>query len=88
MISKEFIDERMASGATYKITFTKGDGTQRVFEDATLDMTKVPEKFQPKGTSTRAPNPNAKSVWVVSEGAWKSFRYDSVLQFEGVKDEG
>lgn len=58
------------------IKFRKNDGTIR-FLRATLRDGAI---IQPKGTSTRAPNPNVIAVFDVENQGWRSFRKDSVLE--------
>ena len=82
--SKEMIDKTMTNGGIFRVEFTKTDGTNRVFENATVSMERIPAESHPKGTSTKKPNVTSKSVWIIGEGKWGSFRYDSIKSFEEV----
>jgi hypothetical protein len=61
------------------VTFTKKDGSERQIRCTTSD-TYIPTEYAPKGTG-RAMNDDVQPVFEVDANQWRSFRYDSVLQY-------
>lgn len=61
------------------VTFTKADGSERVMK-CTTNPEFVPEEHTPKGDSTRALSDEVCRVFDVENQAWRSFRWDSVLE--------
>lgn len=73
---------RLLSGPC-TVVFNKVDGTARRMR-CTLDPKLIPEKFETK-TVGRASNEENKTAIVVFDlevGDWRSFRVDSVIDFE------
>lgn len=69
------------------VTFTKVNGEVRTMP-CTLREDIVPLRPTPvEGTEpkTKKKNDNVISAWCIDKGAWRSFRYDSIvsLQFDG-----
>ena len=60
------------------VTFTKVNGERRVLK-CTLQEDLLPEY---NGDSTRKKNENVISVWDVDNKDWRSFRFDSVINYE------
>lgn len=60
------------------VKFIKKDGTERTMR-CTLNLDKVPEELLPKGTKT-VTNDLTKRVFDLDKNAWRSFRYDSVVE--------
>lgn len=62
------------------ITFTKKDGTERIM-NCTLRPDALPEITELTRTSTKRREPDgAIAVWDLDQSAWRSFRYDSVVE--------
>ena len=60
-----------------RVTFIKKNGEKRVME-CTTDPMAVPEEHQPKGV--KEDKAETQSVWDLEKKAWRSFRWDSVVQ--------
>ena len=60
------------------VKFIKKDGSERTMR-CTLNLDKVPEELLPKGTKT-VTNDITKRVFDLDKNAWRSFRYDSVVE--------
>ena len=78
IVDKVEVDKKLAEQRDVTVVFIKNDGSERVMH-CTLDMKNVPEKFHPKGTSTKAPNPDIKVVFDTEAQGWRSFKYASVI---------
>jgi hypothetical protein len=63
------------------VTFTKKNGEQRV-----MKCTLMPEHLPPlevkEGTSEKEVNTEVLAVWDIEKDAWRSFRIDSVTNFD------
>lgn len=76
-ISKSNIMNMLKSGIV-NIRFTKVDGTERVMKCTLVEgIVKSYEKTTDREKKT---NENICSVWDVDKEAWRSFRYDSILE--------
>lgn len=76
-ISKSNIMNMLKSGIV-NIRFTKVDGTERVMKCTLAEgIVKSHEKTTDREKKT---NENICSVWDVDKEAWRSFRYDSILE--------
>lgn len=66
------------------VTFEKKDGTIRKMK-CTLNMHLIPtlEIDEGKVRQTRAENPDVLRVYDIEAAGWRSFRWDSVIEFEG-----
>lgn len=69
-----------------KIVFTKVNGDERLLV-GTLRADILPETVDNgDSTKTKKPyNPNVVSLWEMETSAWRSFRVDSVIEFEVIK---
>jgi hypothetical protein len=77
MLSRDVV-KFILQNAVANVVFTKTDGTRRVVM-CTLKPDELPpidDTDEPK--KVRKPNLNVLPVWDLDEGAWKSFRIDSV----------
>ena len=77
--SKKKVDDYFKTGKDVKVVFMKKDGSLRTMV-CTTNLAKIPAVSHPKGE--RTPNEETKAVWDLEKGAWRSFRYDSVITFE------
>ena len=59
------------------VTFIKKNGETREME-CTTDSSEIPEDQQPKGTTTHSDD--VQPVWDCQKNAWRSFRWDSVVE--------
>lgn len=82
MIDRETIVESLRQGPC-RVSFTKKDGSARVMV-CTLEESSLPPIA---GTSTRAFNPDVVSVFDLEAQGWRSFRLDSVQDFEVLDSE-
>lgn len=60
-----------------RIVFTKADGTERVMR-ATKNPSLIPKEFS-ETESTRSASTEACRVYDLDLGAWRSFRYDRLI---------
>jgi len=60
------------------VKFTKIDGTERSMKCTLREDTVIP--YDKKTEVSKAKNDNIVSVWDLEKSAWRSFRYDSVLE--------
>ena len=81
--TKQLIESALADGKSVMVKFVKKDGSTRDML-CTLNMGTIPAAQHPKGTSTKAPNPEVKNVYSVNDGGWRSFRWDSLISAEVV----
>lgn len=85
-----FIDASVAiymlSEDILEIKFVKADGTERVME-CTTDPDLIPKEHQPKGESNRKENPNQVRVFSFTDGGWRSFNVNRLLDWQLVDDE-
>lgn len=70
------------------IVFEKVNGTTR-FMRATLSSILIPQEpvevKEEKEAKARKPNENALAVWDSEANGWRSFRWDKLREFNGVK---
>lgn len=64
---------------TWKVTFTKKDGSERVMV-CTRKLEKIPVENHPKGN--KEINYEVMPVWDLESGGWRSFKIDSILNME------
>jgi len=67
-----------------KITFTKKDGTERTMRCTLMESALPPRD---PDTGVKAHSPDVQPVWDVEAGAWRSFRWDSIIHFSSVQSE-
>ena len=75
------IDQVFLNNRTVMVTFIKVNGERREML-CTTKLELVPPASHPKGG--RVPNPETKAVWDLNKQAWRSFRYDSVIDAKAV----
>lgn len=75
---KDTIKEKLRSG-NCTVVFKKADGTERKML-CTLQEASIPLESRPKNSSAKQ-SEDAIAVWDIEKQAWRSFRYDSILQF-------
>ena len=63
-----------------EVIFNKVDGTERVMM-CTLNPTILPESVEKEG-GVKVRNPDVQCVWDVDNNGWRSFRFDSVVDFK------
>ena len=64
---------------TWKVTFTKKDGSERVMV-CTRNTDLIPPENHPKGN--KEINYEVMPVWNLEAGGWRSFKIDSILNME------
>jgi|TARA_Y100000034_G_C6746207_1_gene331450 hypothetical protein len=79
--NKETIIEELHKGIC-EVMFTKLDGTTRTMK-CTLNAGHSPNmpEFIGEDTSDKERNPNTVSVWDTEADGWRSFRLDTILEF-------
>lgn len=81
-MNKEFLLERLES--TVSFSFTKKDGTLRVVELATQNLSLIPESDRPSGerdqTKKKENNPNLISFYDYGVKAWRSCQFEQVIE--------
>jgi hypothetical protein len=70
-----------------EVTFTKKNGEHRVMP-CTLVFDHIPEEHHPKGTGSQHNSQETIAVWCMDKEAWRSFRVDSVTNFERLTGNG
>ena len=79
MKNQQWVTEQLHDGIVC-LCFEKADGTLRAMK-ATLDPRLIPS--MPVSESTRRRNSNVCSVWDLDQAAWRSFRWDRLLEANG-----
>lgn len=64
-----------------EVTFMKADDTERIMS-ATLNFDHIPTEKHPKGTNNHITQQESIAVFDVIKEDWRSFRVDSVINFE------
>lgn len=81
IVEYKTIKEELNKGIC-EVTFTKKNGEERVMP-CTLDFEHIPKESHPKGTGTaRHQSQDTIAVWCMDKEGWRSFRVDSVTNFE------
>ena len=71
-----------------EVTFIKKNGEERVMP-CTLVFDHIPEEHHPKGlTDTQHKAQDTIAVWCMDKEGWRSFRVDSVINFERLTGTG
>lgn len=80
-MNKEVILDSLRVGAV-QVTFTKKDGTERVMK-CTLDDQLIPQPELPleENKKEKKINPDVQAVWDIENEGWRSFRWDSVKEW-------
>lgn len=68
------------------VTFFKTSGEERTMR-CTLEESKIPADKQPKGTSTKKISDATISVFDLDKNDWRSFRFESIKEFDYDLDE-
>jgi hypothetical protein len=79
---QKFVKECLSKDAV-RITFEKADGTQRIMV-ATTNPTVGGFELKEDVDTTRKPNPDICKVFDVEAKAWRSFRWDRMLNLENM----
>jgi len=74
---KQRILQQLHTGVA-QVVFTKRDGTQRQMH-CTLHENFMPVSAKDSSNQTRKENPDVQRVWDVDKKAWRSFRWDSLV---------
>lgn len=78
--SKKLLQNLLHENVVY-ITFTKKDGTKRLLR-ATLIQDRIPQNLEPKEDKpVRVKSEEVQAVYDLDNGGWRSFRWDSVLDY-------
>lgn len=80
-VIKDFLKTRACS-----VTFTKVDGTQRVMR-CTLNGELIEQNAKPYERKTDrhvAPNDNVQRVFDLEQNAWRSFRWDALVDVDAI----
>lgn len=75
-VNRAALVERLKSEVV-SITFTKADGTVKTV-DATLQESFLPPRQEP-ATPVKIEHAHAQPFWSVTDGGWRSFRWDSII---------
>lgn len=81
-IDKDNVVSSLKNGVC-KIVFTKANGEDRLMH-ATLNELMLPEQIDLEEAiqkKTKKPNPNVLAVFDVEAKGWRSFRWDSLKEF-------
>lgn len=81
-IDKDNVVKSLKNGVC-KVVFTKANGDTRVMH-ATLNESMLPEQIDLEEAiqkKTKKPNPNVLAVFDVEAKGWRSFRWDSLKEF-------
>lgn len=85
MMNKQKITDTLRANVC-RVTFVKVNGDERVM-DCTLKTDFLPPQTVVKETTTpRKVNEDALAVYDVNVDGWRSFRWDSIKNFEIVND--
>ena len=76
---KDMIKEKLRAG-NCTVVFKKKDGTERTML-CTLNEDAIPLDSRPKHNETSNRSEDAVAVLDLEINAWRSFRYDSIIQF-------
>jgi len=81
VIDKDDIVEQLKNGVC-RIIFTKTNGEDRLMFATLNEEILPPQQDVEEYIQKKKPNPNVLVVWDTDIGAWRSFRWDSVKEFE------
>ena len=83
----EYVDDQMVnhvrsvlSESVGTVIFTKKDGTERKMI-CTTSTNLIPSESLTTSDNPRKPNPDVQTVWDLQKEAWRSFRWDSLIDF-------
>lgn len=81
IIDKEDVKNKLQNSIC-KITFTKANGEIRIMH-CTLNESLLPKQIDlEEEIQKKKPNPDVLAVWDVENSGWRSFRWDSLTEFE------
>jgi len=80
MLNRENMLDHLRENAC-RVTFTKKNGDIREML-CTLEMRNIPDHARPVSESTVKPNPDVIRVYDMEKHEWRSFRVDSVSEFD------
>tara|TARA_Y100001963_G_scaffold55644_1_gene77793 strand:+ start:5542 stop:5805 length:264 start_codon:yes stop_codon:yes gene_type:complete len=81
-LNRENIAKELHKGIC-EVFFTKADGTERTMH-CTLNSELAPSMpIEVESTVRKNKNPDAIAVWDTDFDAWRSFRFDRILEFNG-----
>lgn len=82
VISKKETDAMKKSlhESVCKVTFTKVNGEKRVMH-CTLNQSMIPQEGSSETKQTKKENPGVQPVYDVEAQGWRSFRWDSLIEF-------
>ena len=63
-----------------EVKFVKVTGEERTML-ATLNQDLIPMDLRPSGENSREPNPEVQRVYDVEADGWRSFRWDSLMEW-------
>lgn len=76
--SKSVLVELLQQGVV-NVKFTKSDGTERMMKCTLVDTYIQPH--EKKTERVKKTNEHTLSVWDIENNGWRSFRFDSVIEF-------
>lgn len=81
---KETLRNMLKEGVM-NVTFLKKDGTERTMK-CTLKADLLPaQEDLENAVQKKKPSDESIAVWDMDKAAWRSFRFDSIICFTGVK---
>lgn len=84
-MDKQELLNKLRAGPTY-VKFIKNDGEIREM-NYTLNESFLPPRQEDNLTQTKRENPNVQSVWDIDKQAWRSFRWDRLVNPDTAQDE-
>ena len=83
-MNRESVTKSLSEGVC-EVFFTKSDGSERIMH-CTLNPKFAPSMpEQVEETVRKNKNPDAIAVWDTDFDAWRSFRIDRIMEFNGKK---
>lgn len=76
--SKSVLVEMLKQGIV-NLKFTKSDGTERTMKCTLVESYITPH--EKKTDKVKKSNEHTLSVWDIENNGWRSFRFDSVIEF-------
>lgn len=64
-----------------KVVFTKANGDERLMHATLNEELLPPQQDVEEYIQKKKPNPDVLAVWDTDKGGWRSFRWDSVKEF-------
>jgi hypothetical protein len=79
-IDKDNVVNSLKNGVC-KVVFTKANGEDRLMHCTLNEGILPPQQDVEEYIQKKKPNPDVLAVWDTDKGAWRSFRWDSVKEF-------